>query len=158
MTTAIFRRSKIERHGYCSGGIAPEYSVWTSMKTRCLNPHCPSYERYGKKGITVCEKWINSFTQFLSDVGRKPYPKYTLERINNNLGYFPGNVKWADASTNQNNRNNNRRIKYDGVVKTVTQWERQFGFPKGFIRVRLKRMSMGNAIALKKYERLPPQS
>lgn len=75
------------------------------MKQRCNNPRNVAYKYYGGRGIMVCVRWMDSFQNFLKDMGRKPGPKFTIERNNNNLGYSPDNCKWAtSAEQNQNKR------------------------------------------------------
>lgn len=72
-----------------------EYNAWRNMKRRCLNPNTPNYNRYGGRKITICDEWINSYEQFLSDVGRAPNPKDSLDRIDNDGNYEPSNVRWT---------------------------------------------------------------
>lgn len=74
---------------------SPEYEAWCTMRQRCYKPYADSYKTHGARGIIVCEHWLNSFENFLADVGRKPYPQATLERVNNDGNYEPGNVIWA---------------------------------------------------------------
>lgn len=86
----------------------PEYSTWQAMKTRCLNPKSQYYRYYGGKGIKVCDKWLHSFLNFLSDMGEKPIPKekYSLDRIDGNKGYFKANCRWTTWDVqNRNSRN-----------------------------------------------------
>lgn len=85
------------------GHRTKEYLAWSSMKSRCLNSHHRAFKNYGKRGITVCRRWVDSFEHFLSDMGRCP-PGLTLERINNDEGYFPKNCKWATRSEQNKNR------------------------------------------------------
>ena len=92
-------------HGY---GRTTEYIAWLNMKNRCLNPKDPGYADYGGRGITVCERWRNSFENFLADIGLKPDPKLWLERIENNGDYEPGNCKWATTKEQYINRRPNK--------------------------------------------------
>lgn len=95
------------KHGYTSKeGISPEYRAWNHMKDRCYNPNNTRYNDYGGRGITVCEAWRNSFEEFIADVGNRPNKFSSLDRINNEGNYEPGNVRWT-SSTNQAS---NRRI------------------------------------------------
>jgi len=88
-------------HGW-SG--TPEYNAWLSMRKRCGNPKDRAYRNYGARGIRVCEAWQNDFLAFLEHVGPKPEPRLSIDRIDNEKGYEPGNVRWADASTQNRNR------------------------------------------------------
>ena len=93
------------------------YKSWNSARQRCQNPNNPSYQRYGGRGITFCERW-NDFNAFLSDMGERPKGK-TLDRINNDLGYSPNNCRWADLITQ--NRHNREYIIYNKpAASTVT--------------------------------------
>ena len=85
--------------------VAPEYTAWTNMITRCTNPKHNRWHRYGGRGIAVCERWRNSYEAFLADVGRRPRPAYSLDRFPNCDGnYEPGNVRWATDSEQALNR------------------------------------------------------
>jgi len=92
-------------HGESHGGM-PEYQVWRNMKTRCLNPRAPQYKHYGGRGIVIDPTWVKSYLAFLNDMGRRPSPKHSIERKDNNGPYCKSNCVWATKSQ----QNGNRRV------------------------------------------------
>lgn len=90
-------------HGHSWPVYTAEYAAWSHMKQRCTNPNTKSYWAYGGRGITVCERWLK-FENFLTDMGLKPHPNLTLERVNNDDGYSPENCRWATYADQLNNR------------------------------------------------------
>jgi len=98
------------RHGHASNGYETKvYVAWMNMRKRCYKTNHAGYERYGGRGITVCERWM-TFENFYEDMGEPPETTgYSLDRINNNGNYEPGNCKWSTASEQQSNR----RYKYE---------------------------------------------
>lgn len=85
------------------------YSTWVSMKERCFNPRNKAYKNYGGRGITVCDGWKHDFPAFLAHMGDRPSPTYSIDRIDNDGNYEPGNVRWATPSEQANNKRNSRR-------------------------------------------------
>lgn len=108
----------------------PEYKAWLSMKGRCLYKGTKSYERYGGRGIKVCERWLHSFENFLADMGRKPTKEHSIGRIENDGNYEPGNCKWSTKEEQQSNTCVSRLIAYKGKTQTIAQWARESGIKK----------------------------
>lgn len=110
--------------GHTEGGsVSSEYSTWQQMKNRCTNNRCPGWKHYGGRGITVCDRWLNSFNNFLADVGPKPKSeqKLTLGRIDNDKGYEPGNVEWQTyLQQAANKRINTDRLEIGKILGTFT--------------------------------------
>ena len=123
------------RHGMTK---TSEYQVWRHMKYRCFNPDHKRYSYYGARGITVCDRWKNSFENFLADMKLKPTPKHSIDRIDNDGNYCPENCRWATKAEQENNKRTNRLITIGCVTLTIAQWTKEMGFRKGVIRDRLK--------------------
>jgi hypothetical protein len=100
----------------------PEYRAWMSLIGRCCNPSHQQYPNYGGRGITVCTRWRESYGGFLADVGRRPSAQHSIERIDNDRGYEPGNVRWATAAEQQHNKRNNHHVTIDGERRTLAEW------------------------------------
>jgi len=108
------------------------------MKQRCRNPKTPCYERYGGKGITVCERW-NSLENFVADVGPRPSPDHTLDRIRSTGNYEPGNVKWSTSEEQNENRRNSMMVEYEGETRCLSAWARDKGINFNTLRYRYKK-------------------
>ena len=105
-------RKRPYKNGHKSGGVSsPEYMCWCNMKLRCSNKHNPMYKYYGGRGISVCERWRNSFKNFLADMGLKPSPELSIDRIDNDGNYEPGNCRWTTAKEQIRNRRKPRSSK-----------------------------------------------
>lgn len=93
------------RHGDSRhGAVAAEYRCWEGMKKRCLNPNSAHFRHYGGRGIKVCDRWLNSYENFLADLGRRPSPKHSLDRVDVDGNYEPDNCRWATHSQQMKNR------------------------------------------------------
>lgn len=112
------------------------YHTWSMMKQRCYNPKHFRYMFYGGRGITVCERWRNSFIAFYEDMGERP-SKCTLDRIDNDGNYTPENCRWATAVQQGNNRITNRGITCKGETKNLKQWAAITGIDRSLISRRL---------------------
>ena len=103
-----------------------EYESWSRMKNRCNNVYSKDFEMYGGRGIKVCERW-NKFENFYADMGARPSPKHSLERIDNDGNYEPDNCKWATIEEQNNNKRNNALFFYNGRYLTVGEGTRLLG-------------------------------
>jgi len=98
-----------------------EYSAWCHMKGRCMNETDAAYPRYGGRGITVCDAWLSDFMAFYEHVGPAPSPKHSIDRIDNDYGYYYGNVRWGDDEVQSNNRRNVDIVEYGGKIGSLAQ-------------------------------------
>jgi NUMOD1 domain-containing protein len=113
-----------------NNGLAAEYSAWLSMKYRCYYPTYKKYGDYGGRGIKVCDRWLESFENFLSDMGPRPSSKHSLDRYPNNEtgNYEPGNCRWGTKKEQANNTRGNKIVIYRGQSKTLSEWKSELGF------------------------------
>jgi len=95
------------KHGM---SLSPEYRIWSAARERCFNKNSISYRNYGARGIRMCDEWKNSFISFISSVGKRPGPEYSIDRINNNGNYEPGNCRWATRSQQNLNKRKKSEI------------------------------------------------
>lgn len=113
------------------------YKTWSSMKQRCYSPKMEAFKFYGERGITVCERWLNSFENFLTDMGERPEKK-TLDRIDNSKGYFKENCRWATINEQARNTTTNHFIEVGGQRMTIIEWSEKTGLTKDTIAKRIK--------------------
>ncbi len=124
---------------------APEYTAWTNMRHRCTSPKWPRFDAYGGRGIRVCERW-GSYAAFLADMGRRPSPRHSLDRINNDGNYEPGNCRWATRSEQARNMRSNHLVIIDGESATLTEWSERSGVEVACIKGRIKRGLVGRSL------------
>lgn len=128
----------------------PVYRTWLAMKARCLRPTHEAYPDYGGRGITICERWKDSFENFHSDMGDPPGPQYSIERNDVNGNYEPGNCKWATIVEQRRNTRVSARLTYNGVTKTLAEWAEETGIHRTTITTRLRKLKWSVARALGK--------
>ena len=124
---------------WSNGKYTVEYLAWANMIRRCTYPGFRQYDDYGGRGITVTDEWRgrDGFDRWLAEVGPRPSPKYTLDRMDNNKGYYPGNVRWATRVQQNRNTSKNVWLTANGVKKTLVEWSLERGIPQSTIRERL---------------------
>lgn len=119
-------KERREKHG-AAGTLL--YNVWAAIVQRCENPHQARYADYGGRGITMCRRWRESFAAFREDVGTSPGIGFSLDRINNDGNYEPGNVRWADAKMQRRNGDRIILIEVAGETKCLKDWAIFLGVP-----------------------------
>ena len=121
-----------------AGKGSPEYGAWLGILDRCYRKSGKKFPRYGGRGITVCARWRKSFSHFLADVGRRPTSKHSIDRIRVNGNYTPKNVRWATHKEQQNNRTNNRKVRFQGKYMTLSQAVDLSGLSYDLVKARLR--------------------
>ena len=116
-----------------------EFWVWSAAKGRCHNPKNKAYSNYGGRGIEMCQRWRDDFGAFLADVGPRPSPELTLERVDNDGNYEPSNCVWGTRREQGNNKRNNLMIDAFGRRQTLAQWAREFGLLAHTLQARIAR-------------------
>ena len=125
----------LESHG---PGITAEYRIWSNIKQRCGNPKTPAYANYGARGITICDEWRDSYEAFLGDMGRRPTPRHTIDRIDNDGNYEPGNVRWSEREEQNRNRRNNVMIDAFGETMCLSAWSQRSGVDRKTLAYRIR--------------------
>lgn len=116
---------------------APEFAAWRKAKDRCFNPRCPTYRLYGARGITVCDRWRESFEAFFADMGPRPSAKHSLDRINNDGPYSPENCRWATQRQQVLNQRNARLLTFNGETLPLSLWAERANLSRVLLSQRL---------------------
>lgn len=117
--------------------VTPEYCAWQRMRRRCFTSTDPKYPIYGGRGISVCERW-STFQPFLEDMGRRPGRGYSLDRIDVNGNYEPGNCRWATAKQQAINRRCVIHVEAFGEKLLLAEWAERLGCSEATVRWRLQ--------------------
>lgn len=132
------------KHGQANK--TPEYRAWMHMKARCYNPNVYNYPNYGGRGIIVCERWLNSYENFILDMGFRPTIKHSIDRIDSNGNYEPSNCKWSTTHEQSRNLRTNHWIDYDGKKLILSDWAIYLGTTASNLHRILKTKPMEYAI------------
>jgi|SRR3990167_1062818 len=130
------------KHGGAIGDKRPIYNAWRDMRRRCNNPNYRTYKWYGRRGIKVCDRWddpLEGFPNFLADLGYKPSPQHSLDRIDNNGDYSPENCRWTTQKMQSRNMSRNRLVTIDGRTECVTDWCLEYGADPKVVWTRIGR-------------------
>lgn len=122
-----------------------EHSIWAGMKSRCLNKNNSAYENYGGRGIAICDRWLESFENFLEDMGERPSINLTLDRINNDGNYEKNNCRWGTKKEQSENRRSNVWYEHEGKKMIQKNWARYLGVNVKLFNKMLKRKSFIDA-------------
>ena len=107
----------------------PLYATWRAMIKRCSDPRHHNWKHYGGRGIRVCARWLKSYGAFEADMGLRPSPTHTLDRIDNDKGYSPQNCRWASSAQQARNKRGSRFATLNGVTKPLIDWAAERGLP-----------------------------
>ena len=129
-----------------------EHRIWSHIKSRCFNPNVPEFRNYGGRGITMCLRWAESFEAFISDMGLRPSADLSIDRIDNEGNYEPGNCRWASKKTQANNTRANRKIQIGDETRNMSQWADSIGACREVIYKRIKRGKSGHDLVKKPFE------
>lgn len=129
-----------KKHGeYSNGKASSEIVSYRNMHARCYNHKNEDYPNYGGRGIVVCDRWKESFSNFLEDMGRKPSKEHSLDRIDVNGNYCKENCRWATILEQGRNKRRVRKIKFDGKEKTIAEWGQDLNLERGTLYSRIKK-------------------
>jgi hypothetical protein len=136
----LLRAGRVKSCGHLNGDGRSKllaYATWRRMKERCYNPKHDRYPEYGGRGVTVCERWRDSFPNFLADMGDRPGLEYSIDRRDPNGHYEPGNCRWAIDADQRINKRNSRYVTYQGRLRLLIELCRELGKDYGTIACRV---------------------
>lgn len=141
---------RLQCHTTHGGSNWPEYRVWHSAKFRCQSPSDPRWSRYGGRGIHMCPRWAEDFGAFIQDMGRRPSPKHTLGRIDNDGPYSPENCRWETYAQQARNRSISRNYAMDGRSQCLRDWAAESGLTLSKLRYHIEKRgrSLEETVAL----------
>lgn len=116
----------------------PLYRIWVGMRSRCRDPYRKEFPNYGGRGIQVCERW-EKFWNFVADMGPRPSEKHSIDRIDNDGNYEPGNCRWATMTEQLRNRRGSRLITWNGATLHLDEWAERLGMPRHVLYGRVVR-------------------
>lgn len=126
-----------------------EYRAWHAMKDRCTCKTHKYYDYYGGRGINICNEWLESFENFFRDMGYATTKTHSLDRIDNNKGYYKENCRWATKREQVVNRRNTAMLTYNGVTKPIIDWAEEYNLTANAIKKRIKNFNWDIETALK---------
>lgn len=141
------------------------HHIWDGIKQRCLNPKSTFYSEYGGRGIRICDEWKCDYSEFSryirENLGERPSPEYTIDRVNNNAGYTPGNLRWATPGEQSRNKRNNVIVEFGGKSAILQDWADSMGISRHALENRLLKWNMEDAMTKRvsddKWHRNPRQ-
>lgn len=148
--TAASVASARVKHGHATGGKRSKLlRTWDGMMRRCYKPNAKAYEHYGGRGIAVCQRW-HSFSAFAEDMGEPPSAKHSIDRIDNDKGYEPGNCRWASQAEQATNSRRNVMVTMGGQTKALSVWCSELGINYHTAHSRIVRMGWAPERALQR--------
>ena len=136
-----------------SSKLQSEHHAWHRMLHRCYCQTNPAWKHYGGRGITVCQRWRDSFENFLADMGPKPSPKHSIDRIDNNGNYEPGNCRWATQTEQSRNTRRNVYVTWNNRTMTCAEWAEVLGISRERVRQRIRDFPIDEAVGMVKHVR-----